>query len=104
VIEAQVEVGGGPLHTQFDNRGNAYTSLFVESAGRQVDARPPRPAWPRSDAFKLVDKIPVHYNIGHLVTAHGDTVDPTASTWWRSTSGRSTGTRRSGPCTRRTSS
>jgi nitrous-oxide reductase len=75
VMEAQVEVGGGPLHTQFDNRGNAYTSLFVESGVARWTLGP-EAGVAEGDAFQLVDKIPVHYNIGHLVTAHGDTVDP----------------------------
>ncbi|HSJ28923.1 MAG TPA: Sec-dependent nitrous-oxide reductase [Acidimicrobiia bacterium] len=75
VMEAQVEVGGGPLHTQFDNRGNAYTSLFVESGVARWTLGP-EAGVEEGDAFQLVDKIPVHYNIGHLVTAHGDTVDP----------------------------
>jgi nitrous-oxide reductase len=75
VVEAQVELGAGPLHTQFDNRGNAYTSLFVESAVARWTLGP-EAGVAEADAFKLVDKVPVHYNIGHLVTAHGDTVNP----------------------------
>lgn len=75
VVEAQVEVGGGPLHTQYDNEGNAYTSLFVESAvakwtlGEHAGVSADK-------SFELVEKIPVHYNVGHLVTAHGDTANP----------------------------
>ncbi|MCE7963219.1 MAG: nitrous-oxide reductase, partial [Acidobacteria bacterium ACB1] len=61
-----VNVGLGPLHTQFDNQGNAYTSLFVESAVAK---------W-RLGSWDVVDKIPITYNIGHLATAEGDTVDP----------------------------
>lgn len=65
-IRGQVELGLGPLHTQFDNHGNAYTSLFLESRIAR---------WNVHD-LRLVDKISVHYNVGHLVTAEGDTVTP----------------------------
>ncbi|MFN8233729.1 MAG: cupredoxin domain-containing protein [Actinomycetota bacterium] len=74
VLEAQVELGAGPLHTQFDDQGNAYTSLFVDSAVAKWTLGPK--AGHTDDAFKLVQKLPVHYNIGHLVTAEGDTVNP----------------------------
>jgi len=75
VVEAQVELGGGPLHTQYDGDGNAYTSLFVESAVAKWTLGP-KAGVSEGDAWQLVDKIPVHYNIGHLVSSHGDTVNP----------------------------
>ena len=71
-MEAQVELGLGPLHTQFDNRGFAYTSLFLDSAiarwkigGEGV-----------ADGWTMVEKLPVQYNVGHISTIEGDTVTP----------------------------
>ena len=70
----EVPVGLGPLHTQFDGKGNAYTSLYVESA--IVKWKLP-PYAPNADPKSMVlDKIPVQFNVGHLVTAHGDTRHP----------------------------
>jgi nitrous-oxide reductase len=76
VKEAQVELGLGPLHTQFDDKGYAYTSLFLDSAvarwslgGGFAELHPEEP-------WQLVAKTSVHYNIGHLLTAEGDTVSP----------------------------
>ncbi|MCP3142059.1 Sec-dependent nitrous-oxide reductase [Pyxidicoccus xibeiensis] len=65
-IRGQCEIGLGPLHTQFDNEGFAYTSVFIESKVAK---------WSLKD-LKLVDKLSTHYNIGHLVAAEGDTVSP----------------------------
>ncbi|MEO6807514.1 MAG: Sec-dependent nitrous-oxide reductase [Isosphaeraceae bacterium] len=65
-IRGQVEVGLGPLHTQFDDKGHAYTSLFIESKIAR---------WSLKD-LKLIDKIPIHYNVGHLSVIGGDTVHP----------------------------
>ncbi len=75
VVAGQVEVGVGPLHTQFDDEGHAYTSIFVDSAVAEWTLGP-KAGVPEGEAFKLVDKIPVHYNIGHLAAAEGDTVAP----------------------------
>lgn len=76
VVEGEVPVGLGPLHTQYDGLGNAYTSLFIDS---QV-AKWKLPPWSddeKKDLSKVVlDKIPVHYSIGHLVVAGSDTAHP----------------------------
>jgi len=76
VMEAQVEVGLGPLHTQFDNQGYAYTSLFLDSAVARWSMGGPYSDLNEDASWSMVSKLPVHYNIGHLVTAEGDTVDP----------------------------
>jgi len=74
-LEAQVEVGAGPLHTQFDGKGNAYTSLFIDSAVAKWTLGPKSGVTEKP--FTFVEKIPVHYNIGHLAIPGGDTVKPT---------------------------
>jgi len=74
-MEAQVELGLGPLHTQFDDKGYAYTSLFLDSAvarwslGGDMTPKGEEP-------WKLVTKTDVQYNVGHLTAAEGDTVHP----------------------------
>jgi len=66
-LHTQVQLGLGPLHTQYDSvKGVAYTSLYVDS----MVAR-----WDYIEG-KLLSRIPIHYNIGHLMTMHGDTVNP----------------------------
>jgi nitrous-oxide reductase len=66
VIEGQLEVGLGPLHTQYDADGNAYTSIFLDT---QVTK------W-SLDPLQVLDKVDVHYNVGHLAAAEGDTRTP----------------------------
>lgn len=74
VVDLEVPVGLGPLHTQFDGNGYAYTSLFVESSVAKWKLPPYEEGVdPQS---LVVEKIPVHFNIGHLVTSHGDTRNP----------------------------
>lgn len=66
VLLGQCEIGLGPLHTVFDDKGFAYTSVFIET----VVAK-----WSLKE-MKVVEKIDTNFNIGHLVAAEGDTVSP----------------------------
>ena len=66
IKDAEVEVGLGPLHTQFGPDGMAYTSLFVDSAIAK---------W-KLGTWEVIDKVPMSYSIGHLSAAEGDTVSP----------------------------
>jgi nitrous-oxide reductase len=76
VKEAQVELGLGPLHTQFDNNGYAYTSLFLDSAVARWTLGGEYSSKHQEQPWTLVSKTPVQYNIGHLCAAEGDTVSP----------------------------
>ncbi|MBL0331229.1 MAG: Sec-dependent nitrous-oxide reductase [Bacteroidetes bacterium] len=59
--------GLGPLHTEFDDNGNAYTSMFVSSEVVK---------WNIKD-LKVIDRQPTFYSIGHLCVVGGDTKKPT---------------------------
>ncbi len=66
-LDKQVELGLGPLHTQMDSKPCvAYTSLYVDS---QVAK------WDYCEG-KVLDKISIHYNIGHLMSMEGDSKSP----------------------------
>ena len=56
----------GPLHTEFDGKGNAYTSCFLSSEVIK---------W-RLGTWDIVDRIPVYYSIGHLMIPGGDSAKP----------------------------
>ncbi|HTH30645.1 MAG TPA: Sec-dependent nitrous-oxide reductase [Lacibacter sp.] len=58
--------GLGPLHTEFDGKGNAYTSFFVSSEIVK---------WNVKD-LKVLDRVPTYYSIGHLSIPGGDTRKP----------------------------
>lgn len=58
--------GLGPLHTEFDDKGNAYTSMFVSSEITK---------WSLKD-FKVIDKVPTYYSIGHLCIPGGNSKKP----------------------------
>jgi nitrous-oxide reductase len=66
-LYTQVQLGLGPLHTQYDSKKCvAYTSLYVDSMVAKWDYC----------KGKVLDKISIHYNIGHLMTMQGDSRKP----------------------------
>ncbi len=58
--------GLGPLHTEFDANGNAYTSFFVSSEVVK---------WNIKD-LKVLDRVPTYYSVGHLCVPGGDSKKP----------------------------
>lgn len=60
--------GLGPLHTEFDGKGNAYTSFFVSSEVVK---------WNIKD-LKVLDRVPTYYSVGHLCIPGGDSKKPSA--------------------------
>ena len=66
-LSRQVQVGLGPLHTQYDaEECVVYTSIYVDSMVTK---------WNYCTG-KILDQINIHYNIGHLVAMEGDSVSP----------------------------
>lgn len=67
VIAGEVQKPGlGPLHTEFDGKGYAYTSMFISSEIVK---------W-KLGTWEVVDRIPVYYSVGHLMIPGGDTKKP----------------------------
>ncbi len=58
--------GLGPLHTEFDGKGNAYTTFFVSSEVVK---------WNIQD-LKVLDRVPTYYSVGHLCIPGGDSKKP----------------------------
>jgi nitrous-oxide reductase len=58
--------GLGPLHTEFDGKGNAYTTFFISSEIVKWDIK----------TLQVLDRQPTFYSPGHLTIPGGDTKKP----------------------------
>ncbi|WP_226013481.1 TAT-dependent nitrous-oxide reductase [Halomicrobium salinisoli] len=74
-IVGRPRVGMGPLHTAYDGRGHAYTTLFIDSQVAKWDIEAAVEAEAGSED-PIVEKIDVHYNPGHLIASESYTADP----------------------------
>ncbi len=67
VLHGEVKKPGlGPLHTEFDDKGNAYTSMFVSSEIVKWNV----------ESLEILDRVPTYYSIGHLMVPGGDSKKP----------------------------
>ncbi len=67
VMAGEVQNPGlGPLHTEFDGKGYAYTTAFISSEIVK---------W-KLGTWEVVDRIPVYYSVGHLMIPGGDSRQP----------------------------
>ena len=67
VLHGEVQKPGlGPLHTEFDGKGNAYSTMFVSSEVVKWDIK----------TLKVLDRHPTYYSPGHLCVPGGDSRKP----------------------------
>ena len=67
VLAGVVEQAGlGPLHTEFDGKGNAYTTFFISSEVVK---------W-KLGTWEVVDRKPTYYSVGHLMIPGGNSREP----------------------------
>jgi nitrous-oxide reductase len=67
ILAGEVQKPGlGALHTEFDGRGNAYTSMFISSEVVK---------W-KLGTWEVLDRMPVYYSVGHIMIPGGDSKKP----------------------------
>ena len=77
-IVAQPYIGLGPLHTTFDGRGNAITSVFIDSTNVKWNIAKAIEAEKQGEEAKkknphIVDVLDIHYQVGHIMASMAET-------------------------------